>query len=86
MSEALSKARTLRENIDRLTREIEKAGASGDRNRLREQAVRELQQTRVTTSCDARIPACQRRPRSRSKARDSRFPPGTEGFKQDFAK
>ena len=89
MSEALAKAKALRENIDSLTRQIEKPGSSGDRNRLREQAARELQQTREL------IDELRRQdPSLASGGRGLTFEgqgftfsaPGTEGFKQDFAK
>ncbi len=89
VSEALGKARALRENIDRLTREIEKAGASGDRNRLREQAARELQQTReLIDELRRQDPSlASGGPGLTFEGQGFTFSaPGTEGFKQDFAK
>src|SRR5205823_2990035 len=43
---ALAKADELRDKLDALTRQIQQAGASGDRKRLQEEASRQLQQVR----------------------------------------
>jgi hypothetical protein len=96
MSDLRARARQLRENIEGVTRDLEKlgqqAGASGrgeDLTRLRERAARELQQTR-----DLIDQLRRQDPSFASGGTGFTFEglgmtfssPGTEAFKQDFAK
>jgi hypothetical protein len=89
LQEALAKARGLREQLDSLTRELQQHGASGDRNRLQQEAARQLQQTRDLIDQLRRLD-----PALSSGGAGFTFEgqgmtfsaPGTEAFKQDFAR
>ena len=89
LQDALAKARQLREKLDSLTRELQQPGTSGDRNRLQQDAARQLQQTRDL------IEQLRREDPSLSsggagftfEGQGMAFSaPGTEAFKQDFAR
>jgi hypothetical protein len=89
LSNALARARELREKLDAITRELQNPGSSGQRNLLRDEAARELQQTREL------IDDLRRQDSSLSsggpgftfEGQGMTFSsPGTEGFKQDFDK
>ncbi len=89
LSNALARARELREKLDAITRELQKPGGSGQRDQLREQAVRELQRAREL------VDQLQRKDPSMSvggpgltfEGQGMTFSsPGTEAFKQDFAR
>jgi DNA polymerase III delta prime subunit len=89
LSQALTRARQLREKLDAMTSELQKPGTSGQRSRLRDDAARELQRAREL------IDEVRRQDPSLSsggpgltfEGRGMTFSsPGTEGFKQDFSK
>ena len=89
LQDALAKARELRKKLDSLTRELQQPGASGDRNKLRQDAARQLQQTR-----DLIEQLRREDPALSSGGAGFTFEgqgvafsaPGTEAFKQDFAR
>jgi hypothetical protein len=85
----LARAGELREKLDAITRELQQPASAGQRDQLRDSAARELQRTREL------IDDLQRRdPSLRSGGPGLTFEgqgmtfssPGTEGFKQDFAR
>ncbi len=89
LQDALAKARELRDKLDALTRDLQQPGTSGDRNRLQQEAARQLQQTRDL------IEQLRREDPSLSsggagftfEGQGMAFSaPGTEAFKQDFAR
>jgi DNA repair exonuclease SbcCD ATPase subunit len=89
LSSALARARELRDKLDAITRELQTPGSSGQRNQLRDEAARELQRTREL------IDELRRQDPSLSsggpgftfEGQGMTFSsPGTEGFKQDFAR
>jgi len=89
LSNALARAKELREKLDAITRELQKPGTGGERNQLRDEAARELQRTREL------IDELRRQDPSLSgggpgftyEGQGMTFSsPGTEGFKQDFAR
>ena len=89
LQDALARARELREKLDSLTRELQQPGTSGDRNRLQQEAARQLQQTR-----DLIEQLRRQEPALSSGGAGFTFEgqgmtfsaPGTEAFKQDFAR
>jgi hypothetical protein len=89
LAAALARAGELREKLDAITRDLQQSGSAGQRDQLRDSAARELQRTREL------IDDLQRRdPSLRSGGPGLTFEgqgmtfssPGTEGFKQDFAR
>ena len=89
LQDALAKARELREKLDSLTRELQQPGASGDRNRLQQEAARQLQQTReLIDQLRRQDPALSSGGAGFTfEGQGMTFSaPGTEAFKQDFAR
>jgi hypothetical protein len=89
MSAALSKARELREKLDAITQELQKPGTSGQRNHLRDEAVRELQRAReLIDDLRRQDPSLSSGgPGFTFEGQGMTFSsPGTEAFKQDFAR
>ncbi len=88
LADALARARALREKLDAMDNELQKGGAAGQRNQLRDEAARDLQRAREL------IEELRRQDPSLSsggpgltfEGRGMTFSaPGTEGFKQDFS-
>jgi hypothetical protein len=89
LSNALARAKDLREKLDAITRELQKPGTSGQRNQLREEAARELQRTReLIDDLRRQDPSLSSGgPGFTYEGQGMTFSsPGTEGFKQDFAR
>jgi hypothetical protein len=89
LSNALARAKELREKLDAITRELQKPGTTGQRNQLREEAARELQRTRELVDDLRRQDPSLRSggPGFTYEGQGMTFSsPGTEGFKQDFAR
>ena len=89
LQDALAKARELRGKLDSLTRELQQPGTSGDRNRLQQEAARQLQQTRdLIEELRRQDPALSSGGAGFTfEGQGMTFSaPGTEGFKQDFAR
>jgi uncharacterized protein DUF4175 len=89
LSNALARARELREKLDAITRELQKPGSSGQRNQLRDEAARELQRTReLIDDLRRQDPSLSSGgPGFTFEGQGMTFSsPGTEGFKQDFAR
>jgi hypothetical protein len=89
LSNALARARELREKLDAITRELQKPGTSGQRNQLRDEAARELQRTQALIDDLRRQDPSLRNggPGFTYEGQGMTFSsPGTEGFKQDFAR
>jgi len=89
LSAALTRARELRERLDAITRELQKPGTSGQRSQLRDEATRELQRTReLIDDLRRQDPSLSSGgPGFTFEGQGMTFSsPGTEGFKQDFAR
>jgi hypothetical protein len=88
-SNALARARELREKLEAITRELQKPGTSGQRNQLRDEAARELQRTQeLLDDLRRQDPSLSSGgPGFTYEGQGMTFSsPGTEGFKQDFAR
>jgi len=89
LQDELAKARELRAKLDSLTREVQQAGASGDRKRLQQEAARQLQQVReLIDQLRREDPAlASGGPGFTYEGQGMTFSsPGTEAFKQDLAR
>jgi len=89
LSNALARARELRQKLDALTRDLQKSGSSRQQSELRDQAARELQRTRELIDDLTRQDPSLRSggPGLTFEGQGMTFSsPGTEGFKQDFAR
>jgi hypothetical protein len=89
LSAALTRARELREKLDEITRELQKPGTTGQRSQLRDEAGRELQRTReLIDDLRRQDPSLSSGgPGFTFEGQGMTFSsPGTEGFKQDFAR
>jgi uncharacterized protein DUF4175 len=89
LSDALARATELREKLDAITRDLQKPGTSGQRNQLRDEAARELQRAQQLIDDLRRQDPSLRSggPGFTYEGQGMTFSsPGTEGFKQDFAR
>jgi hypothetical protein len=89
LSAALTRARAQREKLDAITQELQKPGTSGQRSQLRDEATRELQRTReLIDDLRRQDPSLSSGgPGFTFEGQGMTFSsPGTEGFKQDFAR
>jgi hypothetical protein len=88
-SNALARAKELREKLDAITSKLQKPGTSGQRNQLRDEAARELQRaTQLLDDLRRQDPSLSSGgPGFTYEGQGMTFSsPGTEGFKQDFAR
>jgi hypothetical protein len=89
LTAALERARALRERLDAITQELQRAGGNGQRDQLRDQAARELQRVHdLIDELRRQDPSLSSGgPGFTFEGQGMTFSsPGTEGFKQDFAR